>query len=564
MPLTKATYSMISGAMVNVLDFGADPTGATECSDAIQRAIDYASTQGTTYSRGSLLPPNPTYENFAIGSIPIVWFPCGTYKINKRLTYSYYHKFYGEAAIIFQSNSGADIFWSENPFLNIWDGLTFVGGARQIFAQNGPTGVTGLEGVFLRIENCEFQASFDYSIRAQASGAGGGLQTIITRSRWFYGKQFAYIGGDFAEISSCWLETGDTYQVDDTAWVVNQTDMKFMDNCLVPGGTYSATTNRYIDNYGSVECTKNRFGGEGGGGLPFVYNYANQYDSTTYPYQGGTIIIRDNPTACAGSAGKVDCGFVVLKAGLPQNIIIEGNGYSFDGPVIRTNLLNGGVSLATYLASFNVDVPHQNAKQFNISVQFNSKWGGTLTSSNADTLLLRPWMTAVTLTGSFRANLMYDVDSKYAEIGQNTNKVARGQLFEQTSTSTGVSIVDTTITSTSELDGFGPSGIYDVYVSGNYNGAGNAYNNAPQIGTISIARGSSAGNYYFEIVYANSVKASFSVVTQLTVTAVFWNGSSEVTTIPYNDTTSKIRIKVSGYGTGYEGQDQVVRVVKRA
>jgi len=40
MALTKVTYSMISGAPANVLDYGADPTGATSSVAAIQAAID--------------------------------------------------------------------------------------------------------------------------------------------------------------------------------------------------------------------------------------------------------------------------------------------------------------------------------------------------------------------------------------------------------------------------------------------------------------------------------------------------------------------------------------------
>jgi hypothetical protein len=40
MSLTKATYSMIDGAPVNVLDYGADPTGVADSSAALQTAID--------------------------------------------------------------------------------------------------------------------------------------------------------------------------------------------------------------------------------------------------------------------------------------------------------------------------------------------------------------------------------------------------------------------------------------------------------------------------------------------------------------------------------------------
>lgn len=41
MSLTKVSYSMIQGAAVSVLDFGADPTGATDSTAAIQAAIDF-------------------------------------------------------------------------------------------------------------------------------------------------------------------------------------------------------------------------------------------------------------------------------------------------------------------------------------------------------------------------------------------------------------------------------------------------------------------------------------------------------------------------------------------
>lgn len=46
MSLTKATFSMIDGAAINVLDYGADETGVADSSAAIQAAIDAASTNG--------------------------------------------------------------------------------------------------------------------------------------------------------------------------------------------------------------------------------------------------------------------------------------------------------------------------------------------------------------------------------------------------------------------------------------------------------------------------------------------------------------------------------------
>ena len=43
MALTKVSYSMINGSPFNILDFGADPTGQTDSTTAIQNAINAAS-----------------------------------------------------------------------------------------------------------------------------------------------------------------------------------------------------------------------------------------------------------------------------------------------------------------------------------------------------------------------------------------------------------------------------------------------------------------------------------------------------------------------------------------
>jgi Pectate lyase superfamily protein len=46
MSLTKVSYSMVAGAPVNVLDYGADPTGSTDSTNQIQAAINAAATAG--------------------------------------------------------------------------------------------------------------------------------------------------------------------------------------------------------------------------------------------------------------------------------------------------------------------------------------------------------------------------------------------------------------------------------------------------------------------------------------------------------------------------------------
>ena len=63
MALTKVTYSMIEGAQVNVLDFGADPTGVADSTAAIQAAFDAVTTPAAVY------------------------IPSGTYKLTSQIAY---------------------------------------------------------------------------------------------------------------------------------------------------------------------------------------------------------------------------------------------------------------------------------------------------------------------------------------------------------------------------------------------------------------------------------------------------------------------------------------------
>ena len=64
MALTKVTQNMLSGGEVNVLDYGADPTGATESHTAIQAAVN------------------------AVGAKGAIYIPDGTYKVTETITFA--------------------------------------------------------------------------------------------------------------------------------------------------------------------------------------------------------------------------------------------------------------------------------------------------------------------------------------------------------------------------------------------------------------------------------------------------------------------------------------------
>lgn len=80
MSLTKVTYSMIQGSPANVLDFGADPTGATDSTAAIQAAIDSGA--------GAVYLPTGTYNYSSTINIsgPVVLYGEGTLNETTLLT----------------------------------------------------------------------------------------------------------------------------------------------------------------------------------------------------------------------------------------------------------------------------------------------------------------------------------------------------------------------------------------------------------------------------------------------------------------------------------------------
>lgn len=76
MALTKVSYSMINGSPFNILDFGADPTGQTDSTTAIQNAINAASAATPIGSSSSGSTGNARTTLF---------FPAGVYVISSTL-----------------------------------------------------------------------------------------------------------------------------------------------------------------------------------------------------------------------------------------------------------------------------------------------------------------------------------------------------------------------------------------------------------------------------------------------------------------------------------------------
>ena len=116
MSLTKVSFSMINKISINIVDYGADPTGATDSSAAINAAISAM--------------PNPS----------TLFFPYGTYLLNSEIAVPY------SAA----TGSGKDFYFdscqllagSNNMNLIHWSDSFGSTNGRVKFLANGKTGVT--------------------------------------------------------------------------------------------------------------------------------------------------------------------------------------------------------------------------------------------------------------------------------------------------------------------------------------------------------------------------------------------------------------------------------------
>jgi hypothetical protein len=136
-----------------------------------------------------------------------------------------------------------------------------------------------------------------------------------------------------------------------------------------------------------------------------------------------------------------------------------------------------------------------------------------------------------------------------------------GKSYAQTSSSGTTSIVDTGITyDTGDHGGYGRGATYKVVFNGNPNAGGSAGYYAQYIGILMVYTGwnGSAVTTYIEY----TPLASGNNIGALTLTPVFWNGSTEASTIGVYTGGAQIRLKISGYNSSFIGQDQAVYLTR--
>ena len=153
MALTKATYSMIQGAVCNVLDYGADSTGSNDSSSAITAAITAAGNGGS------------------------VFFPAGTYRTTATIDSSNRTLFgVGEASII-KPDVGVTICILLDSTTNSETGFAWSTEVKSLFIEGDNT--SGATGIFVGQTVTTANYLIDNVTVNRFAGAGGfGIKVV--------------------------------------------------------------------------------------------------------------------------------------------------------------------------------------------------------------------------------------------------------------------------------------------------------------------------------------------------------------------------------------------------
>ena len=317
--------------VIDVTAFGADPTGLSDSTTALQAALDAAA----GYAKASeAAPPVGGQGGVELIATPVVVFPSGTYAISSVLNLSRADGYdrdvgprswaagkvqavlQGEAmATIVQTSPGSSIVFSDQAWAVTITGLKLVGGGDQLVLGNNNT-----DRGAIRITGCKFDGATGAAIRTLGpSCAGpscpapafvGSFSTqLVVRDCVFEGCDQALVAwSDWGVLADSWITTSPTMA--DKAVVENHGRLKVSNILGVPRNLPSScppnsTRQRWFDNYshrvdgGMLTIRNFRFGGEA---------------------MGITAVVNWAPFICAEVVSALEtelCGRVATSGGAP-------------------------------------------------------------------------------------------------------------------------------------------------------------------------------------------------------------------------------------------------------
>jgi hypothetical protein len=295
MALTKATFSMINGAQVNVLDFGAVGDGVADDTAAIQAAIDAAETLSVANARGATSPQLRS-------SFPavVLYIPAGKYLISSQLIVGQISSRYnlsGEASLIFANNGtmASDyLIKAVGAFDSIFEGLNLVSTETGCIEFATPNVTPSM----VQFNNVTFIGNVNTTSRGTAIKYDCQSSHLTVRECLFFSVQYAFeqISGDFISFthSRFAVDAPDNYP-DDTGYFINPRGEFVLQDCLFDAGPGATTGQRvaYFTCSNEVNLTvrRTRLTFEGGGGP--IINWKVPINLTNGSFQRSGFTLED-------------------------------------------------------------------------------------------------------------------------------------------------------------------------------------------------------------------------------------------------------------------------------
>jgi hypothetical protein len=331
MSLTKASFSMINGASVNVLDYGADPTGVADSTAAIQAAVNYLiSIAPTLQVGGSTAEPT-----FTANPNLVVYFPIGKYKIaaaNGVVIAPQTGGTFVQASITFSADPSGAALFGDNT--NI--GINFNGGGyrnkfENLILANFLTAIrlstTNKNESMFQVDNCRSQSNGTFLDTVSYATT---RSTMIDIRNSFCGDTGVFVKHytDKMTIRDCWLYAKDL-SYDAILYLSGDGNVNLYDNFFIPHGNQIPTpaNARWIDfvsdsAQGTASDGNLKFLNIRGcrnsleSSRPFIWTYSNTLP--TQPFANPSITIEDSVIGGTGGAPVI-----TYKTGYPGGVNLK-------------------------------------------------------------------------------------------------------------------------------------------------------------------------------------------------------------------------------------------------
>ena len=254
MSLTKVSYSMIKGAVYNVLDYGADPTGTTSSTTAIQAAINAAAaTVGTPLASAS--------------GGGVIYFPTGVYLSGALTITTPFISMQGDGPTASQIKSDGAV----NPLLKVSGGsvagpatynmfirdMKFIGGGS---ANN----ILMIQNIaWWHVQNCWFEGdNSTVTTVALPSALVGSFENCLIRGGTSYGVHIYREVGYVSEPNLLTFNTCNIYRSEAFGLYANDSTQLALNNC-----SFELCGNVADSSHGGVHIANASVGGIGPGAV---------------------------------------------------------------------------------------------------------------------------------------------------------------------------------------------------------------------------------------------------------------------------------------------------------